>query len=69
MSYTHIIQWISADGQSTIDESGEYETADREGAIRDAAYELLRQCCSEEEHRAGILAGTIDGETVASIIA
>lgn len=63
---THNIVWTAADGQSDVDMSGEYPTADHSEAIAMAIAELLAQC-SDDAQRARIRAGTIDGEPIDGI--
>jgi hypothetical protein len=52
------ITWTSADGQSSIDVSGEYRERTSTGAIEEAR-EHLREQCADDAQRAGIDAGTI----------
>jgi hypothetical protein len=52
------ITWTSADGQSSIDVSGEYRERTSTGAIEEAREHLLEQC-ADDAQRAGIDAGTI----------
>lgn len=63
MNTHHSIHWISADRQGDIDMSGEYAATDRHAAIEEACRELLDQC-GDDDQRAGILAGSVDGEPV-----
>lgn len=63
----HTIIWKSEDEQNTIDMSGEYDHGERQGAVFEAACEIVYQCGADDEVKTA-LEGTIDGTELCEIL-